>query len=271
MEKTTLLTSGGKVRDWIAIVSDLAESLYGGTVHSSGNQTVAGVKTFSETIDGTASRALSDSSGNGIEDTYSTKSGTVSSVAGSLDIENSKIVLSSSKADGTSSTSDIDISDLVELASSGSGSGSGSSGSSGSVSVFQGATSSANGTAGLVPAPTSAQSGYYLKGDGTWADIVFPDLSSYEYISAIGTGYIRYRSGMQICYQSVEVTRSDPTFTFPVPFNAVPSVTATLNESVSRATSVQMKTLTATNFSASVYSNTHSSGTVNYIAVGTWQ
>ena len=36
---------------------------------------------------------------------------------------------------------------------------------------FKGATSSANGDAGLVPAPTTAQTGMYLKGDGTWANI----------------------------------------------------------------------------------------------------
>ena len=37
--------------------------------------------------------------------------------------------------------------------------------------VFKGATSSANGGPGLVPAPTTAQTGMYLKGDGTWANI----------------------------------------------------------------------------------------------------
>jgi hypothetical protein len=35
-------------------------------------------------------------------------------------------------------------------------------------SVFTGATASANGTAGQVPAPTSAQRNNFLKGDGTW-------------------------------------------------------------------------------------------------------
>ena len=37
--------------------------------------------------------------------------------------------------------------------------------------AFKGATSSANGGNGLVPAPTTAQTGMYLKGDGTWANI----------------------------------------------------------------------------------------------------
>ena len=90
-------------------------------------------------------------------------------------------------------------------------------------------------------------------------------------IEASGTNYIRYTNGIQICWNSVEVTNSDPTHTFPMAFNAVPSLTLTLNESITRATSVQAKTLTATNFSASIYSNSHSSGTVKYIAIGTWK
>lgn len=36
---------------------------------------------------------------------------------------------------------------------------------------FSGATSTAAGTAGFVPAPANGQQGKYLKGDGTWADL----------------------------------------------------------------------------------------------------
>ena len=36
---------------------------------------------------------------------------------------------------------------------------------------FSGATSTAAGTAGFVPAPAKGQQGKYLKGDGTWADL----------------------------------------------------------------------------------------------------
>ena len=90
-------------------------------------------------------------------------------------------------------------------------------------------------------------------------------------IDSKGTGYIRYANGIQMCWGQVEGTTSDPTFTFPMPFNAVPSLSLTLNESISRATSVVAKTLTATNFSVSIYSNSHTSGTVLYIAIGTWK
>lgn len=35
--------------------------------------------------------------------------------------------------------------------------------------VFTGATTTSDGTSGLVPAPTSEQKDSYLKGDGTWS------------------------------------------------------------------------------------------------------
>lgn len=38
--------------------------------------------------------------------------------------------------------------------------------------VMTGAGASAGGTAGLVPAPASGQQGRFLKGDGTWAEVV---------------------------------------------------------------------------------------------------
>lgn len=44
-----------------------------GSVHTTGNETVAGTKTFSSTIDGTCARANADESGNNIEQTYATK------------------------------------------------------------------------------------------------------------------------------------------------------------------------------------------------------
>lgn len=37
--------------------------------------------------------------------------------------------------------------------------------------AWKGATSSANGTAGYMPAPTSAQRGQFLRGDGSWVDL----------------------------------------------------------------------------------------------------
>ena len=84
-------------------------------VHTSGNETIAGTKTFSSTISGTADKANKDGSGNVITTTYATKS---------------------------------------EIPSS-----------------YQGATSSADGVAGLVPAATSANRDKFLKADGTWAEV----------------------------------------------------------------------------------------------------
>jgi len=219
--------------------------------------------TFSGNLDGTATKAVSDSSGNNIIDTYSTKSTTLSSISGSLNLNDSKITLTTNTVSGVLSTSDIDITDLVELVNSDLDI---------TIPTYSGATSSSDGVAGLVPPAQSSEKDYFLTGDGSWTKIVLPeDMTNVEYVSAIGTGYIRYGSGLQICFNSVEVTRSDPTFTFSVPFSSVPMVTLTLNETVSRATSVQVKTITTTNFSASVYSNTHTAGSVNYIAIGVWK
>lgn len=40
---------------------------------------------------------------------------------------------------------------------------------------YVGATSNANGTAGLVPPAQSAQKGNYLRGDGSWSNVAFGD------------------------------------------------------------------------------------------------
>lgn len=40
---------------------------------------------------------------------------------------------------------------------------------------YVGATSNANGTAGLVPPALSAQKGNYLRGDGSWSNVAFGD------------------------------------------------------------------------------------------------
>lgn len=45
-------------------------------------------------------------------------------------------------------------------------------------SAFKGATGSAAGGSGLVPAPQAADSGKYLKGDGTWGTIETPDIEA---------------------------------------------------------------------------------------------
>jgi len=40
-----------------------------------------------------------------------------------------------------------------------------------SIPIMEGATESANGVEGLVPAPLSTERDYFLRGDGTWAPI----------------------------------------------------------------------------------------------------
>lgn len=52
-------------------------------------------------------------------------------------------------------------------------------------SVFTGATSSANGTSGLVPTPTAGNQGKFLKADGTWAT---PTNTTYSVVSSSANG-----------------------------------------------------------------------------------
>ena len=204
------------------------------------------------------------------------------------------------------------------------------------INPFSGATSSSNGSSGLVPAPLSADRTKFLRGDGTWQTVsggggsggisqqdvedmlqdylpltggnltndltinnvsvitsseLSLELANYlpltggnitnsltiqtkdiSVIEASGTNYIRYTNGIQVCWGTVDVTTSNPTTTFPMAFNDIPSLTMTVHgTNFTRATSVQAPSLTATNFSASIYSNAHTNGTASYIAWGFWK
>lgn len=54
---------------------------------------------------------------------------------------------------------------------------------------FRGATSSADGGIGLVPAPTSAQNQYFLRGDGTWAQVSTEDTKVTQASDTSATAY----------------------------------------------------------------------------------
>lgn len=54
-------------------------------------------------------------------------------------------------------------------------------------SVFTGATASAAGTTGLVPAPAASNQGKFLKGDGTWAEPVVLTNAEIDQIIALAT------------------------------------------------------------------------------------
>ena len=66
----TLLNNSGKVKDWRRIASDTANALNNLVVHNTDNEIIGGVKTFTETINGTSDKAVKDADGNTISTTY---------------------------------------------------------------------------------------------------------------------------------------------------------------------------------------------------------
>lgn len=56
-------------------------------------------------------------------------------------------------------------------------------------SAFGGASASSNGTAGLVPAPTKGQQGYFLRGDGSWYNFLDLNDTALDTISEIKTAW----------------------------------------------------------------------------------
>ena len=99
-----------------------------------------------------------------------------------------------------------------------------------------------------------------------------------ERVNASGTNYIRYDSGLQICWGSVAGSgdSSGTTVTFPVAFDSAPVVTATANSLTSSTNhvSVQVGAITKTSCWIAVSVNTiwsSSSVAARYIAIGYWK
>ncbi len=64
------LLNNGKVKDWRKIASDTAHAVNNLVVHNTDDEIIGGVKTFTETINGTSDKALKDGDGNTISSTY---------------------------------------------------------------------------------------------------------------------------------------------------------------------------------------------------------
>lgn len=96
-----------------------------------------------------------------------------------------------------------------------------------------------------------------------------------ERVNASGTGYIRYESGLQICWGTASGSgdASGKTVTFPVTFNASPSVqvTSAKNTTTTNPVNIQINSYT-TNFIFYISINgTWTTGNVNWFAVGYWK
>ena len=108
--------------------------------------------TFTGNLNGTASRATADSTGANIANTYAK-------------LASPALTGTPTAPTATAGTSTTQIATTAFVAEALSGYVS-------NVSDYVGATSSADGTAGLVPAALSSQKDYFLRGDGVWAQIV---------------------------------------------------------------------------------------------------
>ncbi len=66
----TLLNNNGKVKDWRKIAADTVNALNNTVVHNTTDEIIGGIKTFTQTINGTSDKAVKDADGNTISTTY---------------------------------------------------------------------------------------------------------------------------------------------------------------------------------------------------------
>lgn len=93
-----------------------------------------------------------------------------------------------------------------------------------------GATASADGQRGLVPAPSAGAQERFLRGDGSWQEV--------ERVESIGSEYIKYASGLIIQWGFAKNGTSNTiTITFPTAFTSTTyAISATSTNYVSNTT-----------------------------------
>ena len=84
------------------------------------------------------------------------------------------------------------------------------------------------------------------------------------------SGYIRYDTGLQICYGVARTTSAGQTITFPVPFLKVPCVFAS-RASALVLTGVAVSADTATTTTISICQSTAANWAVSWLAIGVWK
>lgn len=126
---------------------------------------------------------------------------------------------------------------------------------------------------------------YDLEGtsDGTltWTGGDYSSLGHIEIVDSLDTSsqwgrvkYIRYSSGLQICWGYVSlngpVTATNKRITFPVAFITAPAILTTFNYNIGN-TPIGIGWESATAFSIGTMDNFNSTGNTSWIAVGTWK
>lgn len=84
-----------------------------------------------------------------------------------------------------------------------------------------------------------------------------------ERVNASGTKYIRYESGLQICFSSTSASNAGTSVTFPVAFSSNPVITVS---AVNSTASAWVTDVSTTAFSA----HTSTGAWLWYIAIGSW-
>jgi hypothetical protein len=152
-----------------------------------------------------------------------------------------------------------------------------------SVLRIRGGTSNANGAyLGLNGSSRSADAGVFdfttgqttdyptaitLRGapDGslTW------DSKEIERVSESGTGYIKYESGLMLCFGGAKITAGNTTVqvTYPQPFVNSYSLATTMNSMLAHGSSSQ----STTGFTEQIANTSSNDITVRYVAIGTWK
>lgn len=107
----------------------------------------------------------------------------------------------------------------------------------------------------------------YPNGDLKW------NSKEVERVQASGTNYIRFVSGLQICWGSGATENPPASVNFPVPFNANPGITMTHISTVSTGGNyTKLANISSTAFTPILTSgSSYVATSYRYVAVGTWK
>ena len=116
---------------------------------------------------------------------------------------------------------------------------------------------------------------FLRKSGGTMTGaLTLADGSAAEGAVASGYNYVRYASGLQICWGDVhlngQLTATNKRITFPVAFRAVPAILTTYNANIGN-TPIGIGWEDTTSFAIGTMNNSGSTGRTTWIAVGSWK
>lgn len=116
---------------------------------------------------------------------------------------------------------------------------------------------------------------FLRKSGGTMTGrLTLSDGSAAEGVVASGYNYVRYASGLQICWGDVHLngplTATNKRITFPVAFSAVPALLTTYNANIGN-TPIGIGWEDTTSFAIGTMNNSGSTGRTTWIAVGSWK